>query len=106
MNAPAAIASPDLLRFSIVRRIEATLERVRWQRAQVRGIYLTEADHDALDAAYSKANGGPRAVLSFGDHLIFRGERSAIYSTCGVAFYIPKRLSPRTAAPPAKARAA
>jgi hypothetical protein len=90
-------------RTCIIARIETALEKMRWQRAAVRAIYLTEPDHAALSKALSKRwakeqdwPGFTGSFLSFGDHEIRRGKTSAIYSTHGVAFTIPKRLSPRT----------
>jgi hypothetical protein len=88
---------------TIIQRIEAALEKMRWRRMEVRAIYLTAEDHDDFDLAMAaemtKALGRRvrGSFLAFREHHIRRGETSAIYSTHGLAVVIPKRLSRRTA---------
>ncbi len=89
---------------SVRDRIDAALEKMEFREESVRGIYLTEADHELLAKAetrFWRKRLGLTSVtpLSYRDHLIFRSDRrSSIYSTHGVETVIPKRLSPRVRA--------
>lgn len=84
----------------ILDRIDAALEKARWQQIEVRAIYLDEVDRKSFDAAMcariKRDNGWKRykAIhLAYGDHLIRYGTKSRIYSTHGVEIAVPKRLS-------------
>jgi hypothetical protein len=96
-------------RTCIFKRIDAALEKMRFQGMEVRAIYLDPVD----DAAFVKANTRywrkalkSRATFfatTYRDHFLKRGTKSRIYSTNGVEVAIPKRLSKRTEAPKAMA---
>ncbi len=86
---------------SVCDRIDAAIEKMELRGEAVRGIYLTDADHDLLAKAetrFWRKRLGLTAVipLSYRGRLIFRSpRRSSIYSTHGVETVIPQRLSPR-----------
>lgn len=85
-------------------RIDAALEKMRAQQLEVRAVYLNEVDYAALVKEHTRywrkklGSKGTFWPMSYGDHPIRFGERSRIYSTHGVEFTIPKRLSPRSVA--------
>jgi hypothetical protein len=97
---------------SIYTRIDCALEKGRWRKLALRGIYLDAADYAEFVAAETKAwreSTGSKATvypLSYGDHLIIGGAAvpvkeagtSAVYATSGEGITIPKRLSPRVKA--------
>lgn len=94
----------------IIDRIEAALEKARWRKLELRGLYL---DHDDYaDFAHAETlrfqrETGSTAILwplSYENILIIGGKalpvkeatRSAIYATSGEAIVVPKRLSALT----------
>jgi hypothetical protein len=85
-------------RFPIINRLDAALERFVFRQMEVRAIYLTSEDHDALDRAESARFKRKISVLEYRGHEIRRGNTSRIYSTHGVDVVVPKRLSPRVEA--------
>lgn len=94
-----------MIRACIIARIDAALEKMRFEQIDVRAIYLTEPDRDAFDLAMSKrwakSHGykSYRAIFMFyGEHEVRIGKTSTIYSTHGVGVSVPKRLSPRVEA--------
>jgi hypothetical protein len=97
---------------SIITRIESALEKARWRKLELRGLYL---DHDDYaDFAYAETlryqqETGSTAMLwpiAYENILILGGKalpvkeagQSAVYATSGEAIAVPKRLSPRTRA--------
>lgn len=80
-------------------RIDAALEKMRWQRLEVRCILLTERDRKELGRAIRRDLGGKGRVevCGYGGHIVRTGKQNIIYSTHGVETYIPKRLSHRVA---------
>ncbi|MES2902872.1 MAG: hypothetical protein V4696_01680 [Pseudomonadota bacterium] len=86
-------------RFCIRDRIDAALEKMAWQRMEVRAIYLTEADLKQLNRLLSKefGRGFKLHACGYRDHILRTGKESTIYSTHGVEVVIPKRLSHRVA---------
>jgi len=90
-------------RASIIRRLDAALEKMRAQGMEVRAIYLTESDWDAYNRAQSKAYGCRLVAFLYGSHEIRSGKASTIYSKQGVGVAFPKRLSPRVDEPMAEA---
>jgi uncharacterized protein (UPF0210 family) len=85
-------------RFPIINRLDAALEKMAFRRMDVRAIYLTVEDHDALDRAESARWKRKVSVLEYEGHEIRRGNVSKIYSTHGVEIVVPKRLSMKAAA--------
>lgn len=93
----------------IYRRIDSALEKARWRKLELRGIYLDFADYHAFAKAetdhYQKAAGSKALIwpLSYENVLILgkkalpvkEAGKSAVYATSGEAIAIPKRLSPR-----------
>jgi hypothetical protein len=63
----------------ILDRLDAALQKARFRRLELRGIYLDEADYAAM---------------------VHEAKKSAVYATSGEAVVIPKRLSPRVGKPP------
>jgi hypothetical protein len=100
---------------SIFRRIDYALEKARWRKLELRGIYLDEADYAALvrvsTRRYRKRFGSDATVwpLSYKNELIIgksllpvkAAAASAVYSKTGQGITIPKRLSRRVRKPPA-----
>jgi hypothetical protein len=100
------------VRGKIIDRIEAALEKARWRKLELRGLYLDHADY--ADFAYAETlryqqETGSTALLwpcSYRNVLIIGGKalpvkeatRSAIYATSGEAIIVPKELSRRTRA--------
>lgn len=90
----------------IANRIDAALEKMKARGLEVRAIYLTEKDHNALDRElcrrWKEAHGYKRfkaTFLSYRDQPICRSKtRSGIYSKQGVETKVPLRLSHRVAA--------
>jgi len=79
-------------------RIDAALEKMAFERMEVRAIYLTEDDHDQFDREMSKLEGFRGSFLCYRDHQIRRSERaSSIFSTHCIERAIPKRLSAKVA---------
>lgn len=97
---------------TIIPRIESALEKARWRKLELRGLYLDHEDY--ADFAYAKTlswqqeTGGTALLwpLSYENVLIIGAKllpvkgatRSAIYATSGEAIYVPKRLSEKVAA--------
>jgi hypothetical protein len=96
----------------IIDRIEAALEKARWRKLELRGLYLDSDDYAdfayAETVRYQEATGGTTILwpLSYENILILgdkalpvnAGTRSAIYATSGEAIAVPKRLSNLVAA--------
>ena len=82
---------------SITDRIDAALEKARWQGRTPTAIYLAEPDRKAFDAHQSRAFGMKLFCLSWRDIEIRYGERSAVYLQGGDRISIPARLSARVA---------
>lgn len=88
-------------RDSIIERLDAALEKMRWQQLAVRTICLTKADLKALDKANTLAFGvkGCKAhTCGYRGHVVRVGPRSVIYSTHGYETAVPYRLSAKVAA--------
>ena len=89
---------------AICDRIDAALEKVAFRNMEVRAIYLTEADYEALkkhETRHWRKKLGSKATFwptSYRDHHLRSGNRSIIYSTHGVGVAIPKKLSAKVAA--------
>jgi hypothetical protein len=97
---------------SLYDRIDAALEKARWRKLEVRGIYLDEADYFAFAKAetdrWRKASGSKVRVypMSYGNVLILGSgcsivkpaTRSRVYAKGGETIDIPKRLSAKVAA--------
>ena len=89
---------------TICDRIDVALEKMAFEGVEVRAIYLSPEDDEAYVKAHtrfwrkalkSRATFYP---TTFREHVVRSGKTSIIYSTNGVGFTIPKRLSPRTRA--------
>ncbi len=80
-------------------RIDAALEKMRWQGMEVRSINLTEKDRAELGRAIRKEMRvrGKVHPCGYRDHIVRSGTKSIIWSTHGVGTTIPQRLSPRVA---------
>ena len=88
-------------RDSIIDRLDAALEKMRWQQLSVRIICLTKTDLKALDRANTAAFGVKGCKIHTCDHRghpVRVGPRSVIYSTHGYAMAVPYRLSAKVAA--------
>jgi hypothetical protein len=79
-------------RASIIRRLDAALEKMTAQAMTVRAIYLTADDWNDYNDAQSAAYGCPLVAFRYGPHEIRSGATSTIYSTHGVPVAIPKRV--------------
>jgi hypothetical protein len=100
------------MRPDILARIEAAIEKARWRKLELRGLYLDHEDY--ADFAYAETvrwqeETGSAAILwplSYDNVLILNKKsipvkeaaKSAVYATSGEAVYVPKMLSPRVAA--------
>lgn len=96
----------------ITELIDVALEKARWRKLELRGIYLDPADYAAFalfeTEKYQRESGSDCTVwpLSYQNVLILghkalpvkEAKRSAIYATSGEEIAIPKRLSPRVRA--------
>jgi hypothetical protein len=94
---------------TICDRIDSALEKARWRKLELRGLYLDSADYAALakqrTAEHRAAFGGRAKIwpLSYESVLLIgrpllpvkAGQSSAVYATSGEAIAIPKRLSSR-----------
>jgi hypothetical protein len=94
---------------SIIDRIEAALEKARWRKLDLRGLYLDHEDY--ADFAYAETirfqqETGSQAMLwplSYDNVLILGAKavpvkgagRSAVYANSGEEIRVAKRLSPR-----------
>lgn len=76
---------------SIIRRLDAALAKMRDGGMEVRAIYLTRPDWDALNDALGKDWGCPLVTFQYQGHEIRSGEYSRVYSTHGVGHNVPKR---------------
>ena len=85
-------------RIDIRARIDAALEKARWQQIEVRRIYLDQADLDALDAAMTADFGMQIRACTYEGHGVSIGKSSVVYSTHGVGVRVPKRLNAKVAA--------
>lgn len=78
-------------------RIDAALEKMRWEKVEVRAICLNAADLKALGEAQRIASGFPKRHIfhchGYRDHIVRPAKHSRIYSTHGREFAIPKKLS-------------
>jgi hypothetical protein len=97
---------------TIIARIESALEKARWRKLELRGLYLDRDDY--ADFAHAETlryqqETGSTAILwpcSYENVLLLNRKlipvkasgRSAAYSTTGEEIVVPKRLSPRTVA--------
>lgn len=98
---------------TIISRIESALERARWRKLELRGLYLDHEDY--ADFAYAETirwqqETGSTALLwplSYENILIIGGKalpvkesprRSAIYGQHGEEIVVPKQLSEKVAA--------
>ena len=82
----------------IRKRIDATLEKMRWQRIGVRVIYLRPEDREALNKVMSKefGEGFKLHACGYRDHRVLPSlHKSFVDSEHGVHFTIPKQLSHR-----------
>ncbi|PYJ10774.1 MAG: hypothetical protein DMF06_05055 [Verrucomicrobia bacterium] len=77
-------------RAAILTRLDAGLEKMATRKMEVRAIYLTEDDWDALNDALGKAWGCPLVTFQYQGHQIRSGEHSRIYSDHGVAVDVPR----------------
>jgi excinuclease UvrABC nuclease subunit len=97
----------------ILDRLDAALQKARFRRLELRGIYLDEADYAAFAKAmtrrWRKASGSRAGVFPLaydsvliigGSAMVHEAKKSAVYATSGEAVVIPKRLSPRVGKPP------
>ena len=92
----ASRSSTEVDRTGIFDRIDQALERMRFEGASVRFIYLTEATHDEFHRAMRRKVGRRSGYFfAHGDLQIVRGQRDIIYSKQGVGFTIHKKLSHR-----------
>jgi hypothetical protein len=96
----------------ILERIAAALEKARWRRLELRGLYLDHDDYadfaHAETLRYQQETGSDAILwpLSYENVLILNeraipvkeSQRSGIYSTTGEYIAVPKRLSPKTEA--------
>jgi hypothetical protein len=80
----------------IVRRIDAGLAKVKDLGADVRAIYVTEADRRLLDRwathRWRRGSGSKARVYpcAFRDHPLRLGKRTIIYTSHGVGVAIPR----------------
>lgn len=95
---------------SIYDRIAAALEKARWRKLELRGIYLDEEDYLAFakaeTARYRKMTGSrsrtyPMSyenvlILGAGSVIVKPATRSRVYAKGGETIDIPKRLSLKT----------
>jgi hypothetical protein len=95
---------------SVTDRIDSALEKARWRKLELRGIYLDSADYAALakqrTAEHRAAFGGRAKVwpLSYESVLLIgrsllpvkAGKSSAVYATSGESIAVPKHLSAKT----------
>ena len=95
----------------IIDRIECALEKARWRKLELRGLYLDHEDY--ADFAYAETlrwqkETGSTALLwplAYENVLILNAKsipvkeatRSAIYSTTGEEIAVPKKLSAKVA---------
>jgi hypothetical protein len=97
---------------SIIDRIESALEKARWRKLKLRGLYLDHQDYadfaHAETLRYQRETGSGAILwpLSF-DHVLILNEKSipvkgatvsAVYGEHGEKIVVPKQLSPRTRA--------
>lgn len=96
----------------IISRIESALEKARWRKLELRGLYLDHEDYAdfayAVTLKYQQETGSQALLwpLSYENILILGAKvlpvkeatRSAIYATSGEAIYVPKQLSAKVAA--------
>jgi hypothetical protein len=82
---------------TIADRIDAALEKARWQGAEVSSIYLTESDAREYDRHQSRKFRMKLVCLSYRDIEIRFGERSAVYLKGGDRISVAPRLSRRVA---------
>lgn len=82
-------------RFAIINRLDAALEKMRARQMEVRAIYLTEEDRDALDRAESARWKRKMYVFYYLGHDLRTGETSRIYLTHGVNVAVPAKVGPR-----------
>ena len=97
---------------NIIARIESALEKARWRKLELRGLYLDHQDY--ADFAYAETlryqqETGSTAMLwplSY-ENVLILGEKalpikeagkSALYATSGEAITVPKQLSRMTRA--------
>lgn len=97
---------------SIHDRIDAALEKARWRKLELRGIYLDEEDYFAFAKAeterWRKASGSKARVyplsyekvliLGNGCAIVKPAKRSRVYAKGGEIIDVPKRLSAKVAA--------
>lgn len=96
---------------SIYERINTALEKARWRKFELRGIYLDKAGYEAFakaeTARYRKMTGSsartyPMAyenvLIIGGSAIVHPAKGSAVYGQSGEAITIPKRLSMKVAA--------
>lgn len=90
-----------MTRDSITDRIDAALEKMRWQQQEIRSIILNKADMKALDRANTIIFGvkGCKAhTCGYRGHVVKSGKHSRVYSTDDVQLAVPMLLSKRVAA--------
>ena len=97
---------------SIEDRIQAALEKARWRKLELRGMYLDEEDYQELADSetenYRKSTGSSAKLWPCTyQHVLLLSRKaipvheaivSAVYATSGERICIPKKLSPRVAA--------
>ena len=82
---------------SIVRRLDAGIAKADALGAQIRAIYLTDADRELLTRWWTsrfRRQLGSRAQFipcSYRDHPIRIGKRTVIYTSHGVGLAVPRR---------------
>lgn len=82
----------------IISRLDAALEKARWQGVGVKAIYLDQDDANAFDAAVSAAFAMKLHCLAYKDHHIRYGERSRVFTDSGSEIAVPKMLSAKVRA--------
>ncbi len=94
---------------TILDRIDTALEKARWRKLELRGIYLDPSDYAAFakirTAQYRRETGSKASLLPLSyEHVLILGKNlllvkeatgSAVYATSGEGIAIPKRLSAR-----------
>jgi hypothetical protein len=81
----------------LVRRLDAALAKVASLGANVRAVYVTEADLKLLTRTIThrwRRASGSKAIAhptTFRDHPLRMGKRTMIYTDHGVGVYLPRR---------------